>query len=356
VEYEYIYFHEDEMECVLEELRNKGIFLDSKFKRFNYTEMIAGNDTFTLGKCENIGFLISKDFKLDINCYMLEKITIKIVKLDKGFEEFTYGRFRVKNSMIELDAEFDENLFYNLIPALQIQILKSEILLKENDLRAKTISKEESETIKEISKLSEVAKKTNDVLELKNILSEVSTYQVDFFRKFMQFKDINEEIFKHITKFEVISRKMGRWFVEKREELKDFLESMKYYESKFEQTLNGIRDLFSVVSLRLDMLRNKEYMEMQKRMSSLQAAAAIIEFVAVFYYTLKVWEYFVAIESMPKSIAFLILTMFTTSVVVYTEVLAELVREKRITVQFIITTALLILILFFMYFISSLYH
>ena len=97
------------------------------------------------------------------------------------------------------------------------------------------------------------------------------------------------------------------------------------------------------------MLRNKEYMEMQKRTSSLQAAAAIIEFVAVFYYTLKVWDYFMPIERMPKFLAFLLLSMFTTSVVVYTEVLAELVRERKISRQFIVTTILLALILFMMY-------
>ncbi|MCD6494104.1 MAG: hypothetical protein J7K36_10000, partial [Archaeoglobaceae archaeon] len=96
-----------------------------------------------------------------------------------------------------------------------------------------------------------------------------------FFKKFIQYKDINEEIFTAITRFEAISRKMGDWFIEKKNELKDFLENLKYFESKFEQTLGVIRDLFSLISIRLDMLRNREYMEMQKKTSSLQAAAVV---------------------------------------------------------------------------------
>lgn len=191
---------------------------------------------------------------------------------------------------------------------------------------------------------------------MENILNVVSTLHVDFFKKFIQYKDINEEIFTAITRFEAISRKMGDWFIEKKNELKDFLENLKYFESKFEQTLGVVRDLFSLISIRLDMLRNREYMEMQKKTSSLQAAAVVIEFVAVFYYSLKVWEHFMHIDKMPKSIAFILLSIFTTSVVAYTEILSEIVRKREVSKRFIVATLLLILIFILMYFVPLQFH
>jgi hypothetical protein len=148
--------------------------------------------------------------------------------------------------------------------------------------------------------------------------------------------------------FDVFARGIGGWFIEKSENFKDYFERLKYFESKFEQTLNGIRDLFTLASLKLDTLRNREYLELQKRTSSLQAAAAIIEFVAVYYYTMKIWEHFLPIETVPKILSFLMLTFFTTSIVVYTEALSELIRERRVTRGFVVVTFLLIIILFLM--------
>ncbi len=350
VEYTYVYFHSDEIDCFLEELRKENFELEPKFRKYRYTEIMAKGKDCVLGKCDNINFLVLRN-DVDFKCQVLHKTTFKIVKADENFVEFLYGKFKIEDDLIKLDSKFDENLFYDLIPALQIQIIKSEILIRENDLRAKTISNEESKIIKEIVSLSEIAKKTNSIEDLENILNVVSTLHVDFFKKFIQYKDINEEIFTAITRFEVISRKMGDWFIEKKNELKGFLENLKYFESKFEQTLGVIRDLFSLISIRLDMLRNREYMEMQKKTSSLQAAAVVIEFVAVFYYSLKVWEHFMHIDKMPRSIAFILLSTFTTSVVAYTEILSEVVRKREVSKRFIVTTLLLILIFLLMYFV-----
>ena len=144
--------------------------------------------------------------------------------------------------------------------------------------------------------------------------------------------------------FDIFARNFGGWFVEKASDFKDYFEKLKYFESKFEQTINGIRDLFTLVSLRLDMLRNKEYMNLQKRTSSLQAAA-VIEFVAVYYYTLRIWEHFLPVAKVPSIVSFLMLTAFTTSIVVYTETISEIIREKRVTRGFLIVTLLLIIIL-----------
>ncbi|RLI75038.1 hypothetical protein DRO97_04315, partial [Archaeoglobales archaeon] len=93
MEFVYFYFHEEEIDCVLEELKNKGVNLKPKFKKYKYAELIATNENFVLGKCENIGFLISKD--VEIKCDILEKIVVRIVKSDDSFDEFTYGKFKV---------------------------------------------------------------------------------------------------------------------------------------------------------------------------------------------------------------------------------------------------------------------
>lgn len=69
---------------------------------------------------------------------------------------------------------------------------------------------------------------------------------------------------------------------------------------------------------------------MQRRTSSLQAAAVVIEFVAVFYYTLKIWDYFMPIDKLPEFATFGLLTVFTALIVFYTEALGEIIRERRI--------------------------
>jgi hypothetical protein len=343
--YVYYYFHSDEMDKTIKNLMNRGVDLKPKFKRYRHTEIIAIGDGVVLGKYENIVFLILKD---DIPCDCLKKVIVEITTADETFAEFKFGKFKVENEeKIKIDAEFSEELFYDLIPALHIELLKVRSLLKECNLQAEALSKEETEIIREISKLSEVAKKSSEVLELEEIVTEVSTHHTDFFRKFMHFKDINEELFSAITRFEVISKELDMFF-EKFLEFKESVERLKYFESKFEQTLNGIRDMFSLISLRLDMLRNREYLELQKRTSSLQAATAVIEFVAVFYYTLKIWDHFMPIESLPNSISFLILTLFTALVVIYTDVLGEIIRERKVSWKFVATTFLLVFVVLLM--------
>jgi hypothetical protein len=326
-------------------------------KNINTLKYFAANEDLVLGKYGNIAFIVSRK-PLEIACDCLKKVTVEITKADETFKDFKFGKFKTEDeyfTRIRIDAEFNKELFYDLIPALQIELLKADILLNECNLQAEMLSKEESEIIKEVSKLSDIAKKSSNVSELENILSEVSTHHVGFFRKFMHFKDVNEELFSAITKFEMISRNLGGWFVEKIDKLKDFHERLRYFESKFEQTLNGIRDLFTLVSLRLDMLRNREYLDLQRRTASLQAAAAVIEFVAVFYYTLKIWEYFMPIEEIPAFVSFTLLTVFTALIVVFTEIFGELIRERKKSKRFVIMIAILIVVILLMYYVPTLF-
>jgi len=345
----YFYFNEDDMEEIINKLKKINIELRPRFTRYRHVELVASNEKFFIGKYGKICFLLS-DEEINIDYDFLKIVKIEISEPGETFYESRIGKYSVEEdgSLIKVEKEPEYEFLIDFIPAMYSGLIKSEIFVNECTLLASTVSKEETEIITEVTRLSEVAKKAEDVSELEEILSEVSTVQIDFFKKFMNFKDINEELFSSIMEYDVFARLLGGWFTEKVDELKDYFEKLKYFESKFEQTINGIRDLYTTVSLRLDMLRNREYLDLQRRTSSLQAAAVVIEFVAVYYYTMKIWEHFLPIEAVPGILSFLMLTSFTTSIVVYTEALSELIREKRITKGFVIVTFLLIIILFLM--------
>jgi len=270
---------------IIDGFKKSGIELKPKFGRYRHTEMIAADEDFIIGKYENIPFVVSKkEIEIPFDC--LDRVTIEITHADRTFDEFKFGKFKIEDgNRIKLDVEFNKELFYDLIPALQIEILRAKTLLNECKLQAEAISEEESEIIGGLSSLSDAARNSN-ISDLEEILSEVSKVHVDFFRKFMHFKDVNDGAFSAVTSFEAISREVDL-FLDQASEIRESLEVLKYLESKFEQTLSGIRDLFTLVSLRLDTLQNREYLNLQKRTASLQAAAAVIEFVAVYYYTLK---------------------------------------------------------------------
>jgi hypothetical protein len=158
----------------------------------------------------------------------------------------------------------------------------------------------------------------------------------------MRFKDMIEESFSSISSARYISEILGGLLLEKIVELEKKIELLHYYESKFQQTLSGVGDSLQVASLRLDMLRNRETLELQKRTSALQAAAAIIEFVAVYYYTLKIWESFLPVKEIPSYVSFSILALFTGLVVFYTDALGEYIREKKPSKKLVILTISLI--------------
>ncbi len=180
----------------------------------------------------------------------------------------------------------------------------------------------ESEILKMISAVSVKAAKAS-VVELEMAMDTMAEYHSEFFSKFAVFKDSCKKFFECIERYRRLSAELGI-------KLKNYnLNALKYYESKFEQTLSGLRDLFSLMSLRLDTLRNREYLELQKRTSSLQMAATVIEFVAVFYYTMKIWEHF-SVRKLPMQIEFFLLTAFTVLVVMLTEVVSDYVRRKKV--------------------------
>lgn len=348
MQYNYFFFHDEDIEEVVGSLKDLNISLKTKFKKYKHASAVATNENLFLGKYEKIAYIVSTQ-DLDLDYEFLKEVTVDVTDPEDTFYESRVCNFAVEEDgcRIKVDRD-DEELIYDLIPATQIEMIKSEILLNECNLQADVISKEETYIINEIKKLSDKAKKANTVEELESILAEVSEFQADFFKKFMNFKDINEDMYSSVMKYDVFARKLGGWFSEKSGDFKDYFEKLKYFESKFEQTMNAVRDLFTLVSLRLDMLRNSEYLELQRRTSSLQAAAAVIEFVAVFYYTMQVWSHFLPLGAMPSAISFSLLAVFTTSIVIYTEAIGEVIREKEVKLKFILITLLLAVILVLM--------
>lgn len=338
------------MEDVLGEIKS-WFEVKPRFVKHKFTEILADGDLI-VGKYTNVIFLISKE-KIELSIQPLSRTVISL-ESGEGFKKFRFGEYKVEKADVEeqilkLNAEFSEELFYDLIPAYNIEAFKIEVTLRQCNLSVESISKEETEILKQVTRISESARSVNTVDGLENTLFEVSKIQMSFFKRFSTFKDINEEIFSSIVRFETLARKLDGWFNDKIQEFRDFHQSLVYYESKFEQTLNGIRDMYSLLSIQLDVMRNKENLELQRKTSSLQAAAVVIEFVAVLYYSLKIWEHFVDLEVMPKGFAFTILFLFTLAVVGYTEVLSHIFREKKISVSFILTTLILVLIILMMY-------
>jgi hypothetical protein len=342
------------MDNVVRAIKDIGIEIKPEFKDHRFVSLIASGKNLIIGKYENVAFLISdKSFEIST----LEKITVEMASSDSTFSEFRFGKYKVEGDVktIKLECEFSEELFYDLFPALFVQFIKANTLLNDCNLQADTLSKEETRAIDKIVRLSHQATKSNDLSELERISFELSEIHVDFYRKFMRFKDAIEEMFSSMTKFETISVIMGGFLIEKSIEMRDQFERLKYYESKFEQTLVGGRDVFNIVNLRLDTLRNKENLELQKRTSSLQAAAAIIEYVAVFYYTLKIWEDFLPVDKMPGYLSFSLLVIFTTTVVAYTETLGGYIRTREISKKFMILTIMLFTTLLLMYILPNLF-
>jgi hypothetical protein len=340
----YFFFHESDLDKILENYRGR---IKPKFLRHRYSDIIASGESMMVGKYKETVFVVYLTHfpPSDIpELLALGKFEIELVSGDKiipDLKKFRFGEYYLDEGKLWIKAKFDERLFYDALPAELAELLRAEVLLRDSLLWAEKLSTEETKIIDEIVELSERAKSCNmDTLE--NLVFEISDLRTDFFRKFMRFKDMIEESFSSISSARYISEILGGLLLEKIVELEKKIELLHYYESKFQQTLSGVGDSLQVASLRLDMLRNRETLELQKRTSALQAAAAIIEFVAVYYYTLKIWESFLPVKEIPSYVSFSILALFTGLVVFYTDALGEYIREKKPSKKLVILTISLI--------------
>jgi len=332
---EYLIFSGRELEDLLLKV-NKA---KPAFKRYRYVEILAEFDGGVVGKYHDIVFIFTAR-ELLIDLEPLERFFVEISEDDGTFKPFRFGKYRYEGKLL-MDADIREDLFYDYLPALLSEIAKARTLIKECSIRVSHLVSRETKIVREVMKLSEIAK-TMDPEKLEEVSFNVSSMRTEFFSGYMHFKEIVEEVFSAILRAERISKFLDGMLEEEIAGMKKELERMKYHESSFEQTLEGVRDALYLLHLRLEMLRGKENLELQKRTSALQAAAAVIEFVAVSYYTLKIWESYLPVKYMPATISFSLLIAFTTIVVILTDAIGEYIKDRKVTKKLTLLSILLL--------------
>ena len=81
----------------------------------------------------------------------------------------------------------------------------------------------------------------------------------------------------------------------------ELLEVKKYSEN-FEKVLKELENRLNLVYLQIEVERRKNELELNRRTSA--TAAVVIEFVAVAYYSLKIWESYLPVEKFQKFFLF----------------------------------------------------
>ena len=246
-----------------------------------------------------------------------------------GFVEFVVefgGESKFDGNSLKLSVEPSEEVVYDYVPALLGEIVIIEDLMKRCDSIVEMLRDREKDVVRRVSRMFRTG---ND---LEGLLNDITSHHSELFEAFLEFKEISGELFSAIIRYEKLCESLSIAPRDFRREV----EKMKYFESRFDQTLAGIRDVLNMISVKLDTLRNREYLELQRRTSALQAATAVIEFVAVFYYTLKIWSHFEHVKANP--ITFSLLMAFTTLIVLYTDAMGEVIRDRRITRKFVMLT------------------
>ncbi len=368
---EYIYFPEekDYSELLKEKVRDFKVSIEKRGE----IEVLAKSEYGIIGKVNGIEFIVAKNLSLPEED-VIKKTVIILEDKDDLNEDFILGKISFSDSEIYMNCKFDENFFYYNFPLFDISLTKATLLIEGNEMNAKDLNRKSDKLIKKLNEMSNIAKKSDSISELERIVSDLSTLQLELFTKFSTFKEYNEEIFSSLNKTEYLVRKFfpnTKSLNLKVQNIKDRFEYLRYTESLISQTIDGVRDVLTLIKLRLDILRNREFVEiqkslnkssvqnveMQKKTTSLQAAAVVIEFVAVFYYTLKSWEHFLrdTLFTTPPLLRFLILLIFTFSVIYFTKILAKSIEKRSFKRDFIISTFILLLTGFLLYLIPFIF-
>lgn len=347
---EYLLFHSEDLEDVVNEISG----LNPSFRRFGEAEIIAStesNDVVVARYRRYVVVVAQSD--LSLRKGPLAKYAVKPEVVDSGIT-FARGKYAVEGDTIFLEGEFDDELIYGHMVSMLCEITTAKILINDAKLRAEHLTKDETAIIADTVRILEGAGKI-EISALEKLTLELSSLKARFFSSYMTFKDENEEIGSSIMRARKVSRHLGGLLAEWIEDLVFELDSLKYYETSFEQTLNGVRDALETVHLRLEMLHRGENLEIQKRTSSLQAAAAIIEFVAVFYYSMGIWDKYIGLSNFPKWATFSLLTVLSAVVVYYTEVIGEYFSEGKLGRKFVLSTAILVLTLLAMFLLPAIF-
>ncbi len=322
MELKYSLFHREDLEKVL-----KAVDARPAFRRMRFVELLASGGSTV---CSYGSFVVVIG---DVGIESMREFRVKITKLDDG-RPFRLGSYATEDDEILIDADFDEFLFHDAIPALLCELARGEIMLRECEFRVRRLSEGDGRLTSEIVRLSRFA---TDVRELESLAFEISQLRSGFFSSVVQLRNVFGEAYGSLLMAKAISSHLGGLLAERIDELQARLSEVEYAISGFNQTLNAVRDALDVVHLQLEMLQRKENVELQRRTSALLAAAAVIEFVAVFYYTMGIWKTFAPVDARPA--AFGLLAAFSTLVVACTEAIGEAIVNRRIGLRLIILAA-----------------
>jgi len=360
----YIYFSgKDYRDILKDKLRDFRITIEKKGE----VEILARSEHGVIGKIGDIEFVVTRGLDPPAD-EVIKRTEVVFESLSDDFEEFALGKVRFTKDRILVDCKFDEEFFYLIFPLLDFHLTRARTLIDGGNSTAENLIEKSRNISKRLTELSELIKTSKSVEELEDIISELSSIQADVFSRLLRFRAFNEEVMKSITASERVAK---TFFQETRSilleigGLRDRLEYFKYVESTLENVLEGVKSVLNLVKMRLDVLRNREFSEIQrslndasiqnvriqKRTSALQASAVVIEFVAVFYYTLRSWEHFMGetLVRTPAGIKLITLVTFTAAVVYCTEALAEAMEEKRLLKRTVLAALLVLLSSVFLY-------
>ncbi len=326
----YLIFTEKELEKILNEL--KGIAKPT-FKRSKNVEVFAEGAGVLLGKYKSNLFLIS-NFKT--SSAPIAEFEVELKTVEKG-EKFSYGKYRVGEA-IEIEAEFDEELFNDLLPALFSEIAIARVALRDCFLNRNQIAEK-------VSKVRELLKREEKDLEKYAV--ELAKERDSFFRIYSNFVAKLDEAETSIATAKFLVEKLGGFIKEEVAKINDAANFAKKIAGECERTLREIENKFNMIYLQIEMERRREEFEIGKKTSAITAAAVVIEFVAVAYYSLKIWESYLPVEKLPKPLSFLLLITFTFSVVFLTEAIGIYLKEKK-TRKLFFSSAILAFVLLLM--------
>ncbi|AIY90316.1 hypothetical protein [Geoglobus acetivorans] len=314
-------FHAEELEDVLNSIPD----LKPSFRKLGNVEVIAENKEVRVGKYRNYVIVLSSG-ELEFENAPIETFRIVLRELENG-RDFQFGTYRFEENTVEIQPEREMD-FLELSPIFsELAALKTLSIDAGN--RGEFLSKEETKIIDRTVRILENAG-TMDISVLEDLAFELSSLKGKFISRYMKFKDEIEEIGQSLIRFKSLSRKYGHFLYELTPEYEDVLSNLRYYEMSFDQTLRSVRDSLETIHLKLESIQRRETLELQKRTSALQVAAAVIEFIVVFYYTMGIWSKYADLSMLPKWLSLLTLTVLSATVPLLTEAFGEYLLERRV--------------------------
>ncbi len=136
----------------------------------------------------------------------------------------------------------------------------------------------------------------------------------------------------------------------------DLNESLKESEISIGYAIKNTKTAIDIVRTSVELLRSRENIFLQEEAISFEAAAGVLGFIIIFYYSLTSWLHIlgeVRFEIIPPVTRFLTIFLFTSSAVLLTHFLGESYKKKwRINKGMVISIAALIAVFIYIVFLS----